>query len=200
MATLEWIDHRPHRALVSEAGVQWVPVSAAKVIRGLPQLCWKTGVPWREANLWALERATEQEVRLKTVHAGMTALHAYAKWLEAADVHWWDFPLKKSGRCLVRYRKALIESRDCGDLAPSTASQRMAVVVQFYRWLNSTALLSSDGPMWRERLISIHLTDTVGFTRTISVRSTDLAIQNRKAPGDRLEDGWRHRQAVSASL
>lgn len=43
--------------------------------------------------------------------------------------------------------------------------------------------------MWRERTIGIRLTDPVGFTRTIMVASTDLAITNRRAPGYRLEDG-----------
>lgn len=189
VATLEWIQFQPHRSSVRGLSVEWTPVKAAKAISGLPQLCWADNTPWREANLWALERATGQEVTLKTVAAGMTALHAYAKWLESTDAKWWDFPLKKSGRCLVRYRKALIDSRDKGELAPSTVSERMAVVVQFYRWLNSTALLSTDGPIWQERTVGVHLTDAVGFTRTVAVRTTDLSIPNRKAPGERLEDG-----------
>jgi integrase len=43
--------------------------------------------------------------------------------------------------------------------------------------------------MWREKLVGIRLIDPVGFNRTILVNSTDLAIRNRKAPGERLEDG-----------
>ena len=49
--------------------------------------------------------------------------------------------------------------------------------------------------------LSIRLVDPVGFNRTITVKPTDLAIKNRKAPGDRLEDGLlpvsaTHREAI----
>lgn len=139
--------------------------------------------------MWACERATSKDVSLKTVESSMRALHAYANWLEESGTDWWDFPPRKAYRCLVRYRGELINARNEGYIAPTTCTQRMAAVVRFYRWLHAMQLLSPAWPMWNERTIGIRLTDAVGFERTIQVNSTDLAIPNRRAPGERLEDG-----------
>lgn len=201
MATLESIAYRPHRCVVVDGCVEWKPIKNGKVIEGLPEIFWRDSTPWREANLWALESATSRHANLKTVQSNMAALHAYAKWLEGTGTDWWDFPPRKADRCLVRYRFALVDARDRGEIAPTTTSQRMAVVVRFYRWLHAAGLISPDWPMWRERSIGIQLVDSVGFTRTITANSTDLSIRNRKAPGDRLEDGLIpvsavHREAI----
>ena len=189
MARLEHIVYTPYRCAVKHGIVSWNSVSVSRVVDGLPQIFWGDAMPWREANLWALERATSRDVSLATVWSNMTALHAYAGWLELSGRSWWDFPPKKADRCLVQFRGALIDARDGGEIAPSTASQRMAAVVRFYRWLHASGLISPDWPMWSERTVGIHLLDAVGFHRTIVVNSTDLAIKNRKAPGERLEDG-----------
>lgn len=189
MARLESIRYVPHRSKVVDGRIEWNPVRNGRTIEGLPQIIWSDATPWREANLWACERATSRDVELKTVQSNMAALHGYANWLEATGTNWWDFPPKKADRCLVRYRGALIDARNEGNIAPSTAAQRMASVIRFYRWLYGTGLISPAWPMWKDRSIGIHLTDRVGFERTILVNSTDLAIPNRRAPGERLEDG-----------
>lgn len=150
---------------------------------------WSNGIPWREANLWSHERATTRDVSVRTVESNALSLSAYAKWLEDTKTDWWDFPQRKADRCLVRYRGALIEARDAGKLAPSTISQRMRVLISFYRWLQSTGIISTAWPLWKDRTIGIRLTDTVGFERTMLVTTTDLSIPNRAAPGSRLEDG-----------
>lgn len=189
MARLEYIRYQPHRALLFENRLEWRPVQNGRIIADLPQLIWNDGTPWREANLWAQERAASRGVNIKTVHSNFTGLHAYAKWLEGAGVRWWEFPLRKADRCLVRYRGALIDARDRGEISPSTASQRMAGVVMFYRWLHGKGFLSPEVQLWSERAVAIRTTDKVGFERTIVANSTDLAIPNRSAPGERLEDG-----------
>lgn len=154
----------------------------------LPQIVWSGGLPWREANLWALGMLGKGRDP-KTILSGMTHLHAYAKWLESQDVDWWDFPAREGDRCLTRYRGSLVAARDIGEIAPSTASQRMNAVIRFYRWLQNTGLLSPEWPMWTDRQIGIHMVDMFGFSRTMSITSTDLGIPNRKTPGERLEDG-----------
>lgn len=146
-------------------------------------------MPWREANLWLHENAATRDVTLLTVQTTGTGLHAYAKWLEENSVDWRHFPARKADRCLVRYKGSLIEARDKGILAPSTASQRMRVTVRFYRWLGVTGLISPAWPMWREQTLGIRLTDPLGFDRTVRVTTTDLRISNRKSHGLRLEDG-----------
>lgn len=189
MARLEYIRYVPHRSKMVDGCIEWSPVQNCNVIDGLPQIIWSNSMPWREANLWACERATSKDVSLKTVESNARALHAYANWLEETGTDWWDFPPRKADRCLVRYRGALIKARDEAGFAPSTITERMAAVVRFYRWLHAMRLLSPTWPMWKERSIGIRLTDAVGFERTIQVNSTDLAIANRRAPGERLEDG-----------
>lgn len=189
MATLEITRHTPHRPEVREDRVEWVPISGRKVIDRLPLIVWSDEQPWREANLWALEQLTTGRKNAKTVMSSMTSLHAYAKWLEAESLDWWHFPAKEAERCLVRYRGALIDARDAGQLAPSTVQNRMAVVVRFYRWLSANRLISPEWPMWRDRQIGVRITDSFGFERTLRMTSTDLAIPNRKPIGEGLEDG-----------
>lgn len=189
MATRERILHTPHRCDLIDGRVRWAPVENGRVVDALPQILWSDGKPWRAANLWALERATSKDVSLKTVQSNLAALHRYAKWLEATGTDWWHFPARKADRCLVRFRGSLIDARNGGKIAPSTASQTMAAVVQFYRWLHASGLVAPEWPMWRDRMLGVQLIDPVGFNRTIYVNSTDLAIRNRRAPGERLEDG-----------
>jgi len=189
MARLEFIRYVPHRSKIVDGCIEWSSVRNGNVIDGLPQIVWCNSTPWREANLWACERATSKDVNLKTVESNARALHAFANWLEETGTDWWDFPPRKADRCLVRYRGALIKARNEGDIAPSTITERMAAVVRFYRWLHAMQLLSPAWPMWKERIIGIRLTNAVGFERTMQVNSTDLAIPNRRALGERLEDG-----------
>ncbi|MGF6853936.1 site-specific integrase [Paraburkholderia sp. CI3] len=189
MARLESILFKPHRALVESAGVRWAPLPEKKEEMRLPMIFWKCGAPWREANVWALEAATTGEIDIRTVQSRASALLAYANWLESTGTDWWEFPMLRAKRCLVRYRGELIRSRRAGGLAPSTTSHRMQVAIQFYRWLRDCGLLSTSWPMWEERIVGIHLKDPVGFERTISVITTDLSIPNRSMPGERLEDG-----------
>ncbi|ANC01149.1 integrase [Pseudomonas putida] len=189
MARLESIDHTPYRSEAHEDRLNWERVVDGRMIKGLPQLFWADGKPWREANLWLMEGACNQEVDLKTVQAKATCLHTYANWLETSDNKWWDFPARKENRCLVRYRGALVAARDNSELSSSTVSQRMRVVVSFYRWLAATNLLSPAWPMWKERTVGVHLSNPFGFKRTLAITTTDLAIPNRARPGERLESG-----------
>lgn len=188
MASLESVVLTPHRCAVANGRVAWITASAARR-EGIPQICWATREPWREANLWLYSRSADRDVQSSTVVAQASALHAYARWLERESVDWWDFPMRRADRCLIRYRGFLVDARDNGELAPSTASARIRVLVQFYRWLYTTGLLSPEWPMWRERTVGIRLHDSVGFERTILVPTTDLAIPNRTRPGTCLEDG-----------
>jgi len=77
------------------------------VIEGLPQIFWEDGSPWREANLWAMERVTNGEAILKTVSSNLNGLLNYAKFLESRMLQWFEFPSRKADRCLVQYRGAL---------------------------------------------------------------------------------------------
>lgn len=189
MARLETVDFQPHRAVVAYGAVTWSPINSARIIHGLPQIFWDCGEPWREANLWLLERLSTKEVKHRTVQASAAALLPYATWLERTGLSWFHFPARKSEQCLVRYRGDIIEMRDNGDLAPSSTSERMRTVVQFYRWLKAARLISTDRPMWTDRTVGIQVPNLHGFERTVSVKTTNLNIANRRSIGDRLEGG-----------
>ena len=188
MATLEKIDYVPCNIELLNGGVQRTPSSRKRSTNGLPQIVWADDLPWREANLWALEQSTKGKDS-KTVLSGMSHLHAYAKWLESQDLRWWHFPAREADRCLMRFRGDLIAARDIGEIAPSTTTQRMNAVVRFYRWLAAAGLLSPNWPMWAEKQVGVRLEDGFGFGRTMILTTTDLSIPNRKIHGERLEDG-----------
>lgn len=189
MARLESINYVPHRATVKEGAVCWEITTDKRKLYGLPQIFWMNGLPWFEANHWALEKAMSGEVKLKTVLSLLTHLHKYANWLESEQTDWRHFPTRKSDRVLVRYRGALIEARDKGDLRPSTVTARMRAVIQFYRHSAVHNFIDHNLEKWKDQTINLQYYDTTGFKRTLQRLSTDLSIPNRARLGLRLEDG-----------
>lgn len=189
MATLQLIDYHPFQINIQNDQVHWTK-SNHQNIDGLPQIIWQDNSTWSEANLWALEQATSFRSSIKTVRSNMSHLLAYAKWLEAESIDWWHFPDRERERCLNRFRGALIQARNSGELAPSTASQRMAAVIRFYKWARNIGLISSEWPMWKDRFVGIRLTNQFGLEHTLKVASTNLSIPNRTVAGPiQLEDG-----------
>lgn len=189
MATLQLINYHPFQINIQNDQVHWTK-SNHQNIDGLPQIIWQDNSTWSEANLWALEQATSFRSSIKTVRSNMSHLLAYAKWLEAESIDWWHFPDRERERCLNRFRGALIQARNSGELAPSTASQRMAAVIRFYKWARNTGLISNEWPMWKDRFVGIRLTNQFGLEHTLKVASTNLSIPNRTVAGPiQLEDG-----------
>ncbi|WP_157779660.1 tyrosine-type recombinase/integrase [Cupriavidus pauculus] len=187
---MRYITLTQHRIAVENGEVIHVPACGEDPIEGFPQLMWRDGTPWREANIYALTRLRDASIKLATVQTSASNLLRYAKWLEVENVQWWYLPRhKKRERCLNRFRKSLIDARDKGHISPTTASQTMSQVIAFYRWLYANGFLSDRASMWTEKSHVIPLVDKVGAERAIVVQSTDLAIKCRPLPGLRLEDG-----------
>ena len=189
MARLENINYVPHRAVVLENAVEWVRESGVPALSCLPQIFWKNGMPWAEANHWALDKARFAYVKLNTVQNLMGHLHKYASWLEQEQVDWRHFPPRRSDRVLVRFRGALIVARNAGHISPSTTTARMRAVIQFYRHCSSYNFVSRDAPKWTDKQIVVRFFDSCGFERTLQRLSTDISIPNRARLGFRLEDG-----------
>lgn len=189
IATLESVRFSWPAPVVKDGKVIWVLTPSTKAPIVIPQICWRNGSTWGEANVWALELASSK-LNPKTVQRYLSHVHSYAKWLEEEGIDWWHFPSRASERCLTRFRGAIVRQRDAGELKPSTASHRMSAVIRFYRWLMLKGMLSTDWPMWSERIVGIKLTDRFGLDHTLRVATTDLAIPNRTAAGAfPLEDG-----------
>jgi hypothetical protein len=205
MATLELIHYVPHRINVAADGrLNRQPDRALRAIKVLPQIFWADGSSWRAANLWAFSRATNGVTDIKTVLSNLSHLHKYAQWLEDEQLEWQHFPMLERDRVLIRWRKYLIEQRDkLGLLAPSTASHRMNATISFYRFARTYGLIGRDARMWEDRQVIRRFFDSVGFERTMLLKSTNLTIPNRTRHGLKLEDGLtpltdEHRQELLA--
>jgi integrase len=196
MAHLEYIHYEPHRAVIEDQSIQWVREVSVRSVDRLPQIFWSDGQPWSEANLWALEMSRNRDVQLKTITSLMEHLHKYANWLDREPIDgqpepidWRHFPKNKADRVLVRYRGELVDSRDRGDLSPSTTTARMRAVIRFYRYCAGHHFISRDAPKWQDKVAVVRYFDSVGFERTLQRFTTDISIPNRARPGLRLEDG-----------
>ncbi|WER46572.1 site-specific integrase [Cupriavidus sp. WKF15] len=187
MATLELIRYVPRRLQGDDKKLR---SAVGEVVETLPQIVWADGTPWREANLWALERALGNgRIDIQTVRSNFAGLLWYARWLEESKCDWRHFPRRRADRCLDRFRGALIKARREGVLRPSTTSHYMASVIQFYRWILANALIDPAITMWKDKNIRITKVDQSGFERSISVQSSELAIPNRRVDRLLLEDG-----------
>lgn len=189
MASLEFIRLVPHNLISHDNSFRYEPVGLRPVVDGLPQIFWSDGKPWREANLWAFDRATSSDSSIKTITGNLNGLLNYARFLESQKLDWFHFPVRKSERCVVLYRGALIKLRESGELSPGTVSEYMRNCIMFYRWVRVKGLLNPRVSMWKERPFTTGYFDAFGFERTVNGITTDLKIPNRKRVGLTLEDG-----------
>ncbi|MDR3453145.1 MAG: tyrosine-type recombinase/integrase [Rhodoferax sp.] len=191
MANLENIRFTPMCEVVEGDGVRWEPDRLAATIADLPQLFWDDGEPWSEVNHWALTKVKSTVGGdIKTVTSLMKHLAAYASWLESNGFDWRHFPMRVTDRAVVQFRRELIRQRDeLGLLRPSTATARMAAVVQFYRHAQVYGFVERRSSMWRDKQVLVRSYDNVGFVRTMLRISSELAIPNRGRPGGQLEAG-----------
>ncbi len=166
MADLELIEYTPMREIIGDGSISWRLDSLGRHIERLPQIFWDDGKPWSEANHWAVTKATGPVGGdIKTVTALMKHLAAYASSLERMELDWRHFPMRKQDRAIVLYRAELIRARDQGSLAPSTATARMAAVIQFYRHARVCSFINRNAPMWKDSQVVVRYFDTAGFER-----------------------------------
>lgn len=190
MAKLDYIHYEFHDASLSESGeLVWTKRPDEKAIERLPQIYWEDNSGWDEANVWALDRAASGVVTNETTKRTMKHLSQYASFIEARGIDWRHFPVRLEEQVLRKFRKHLIDERDNGILAGSTASNCMNSVIQFYRFADLHNLIGNDAPMWRDRPAVIPYHDKAGFKRAMLRLSSDLSIPNRGPVGNRLEEG-----------
>jgi len=140
-------------------------------------------------NLWAVERVSSYGVKSRTVESNINCLLFYANFLEKEMLNWFEFPQKKSNRCIVIYRGYLVRLRNEGVIKPSTAYEYMRSCLSFYLWIKKNDLLPIDLEMFEIEGKTVRYFDKVGFERTITVNSSELRVPNRKRYGLVLEDG-----------
>ncbi|WP_240057142.1 hypothetical protein [Paraburkholderia azotifigens] len=190
MARLDYIHYDFYEASLSENGeLVWTKQTDKAPIERLPQIYWENHSGWDEVNAWALDRAASGTVDDETVRRTMKHLCRYADFTETEQLDWRHFPVRREHQVLRKFRKHLIEQRDEGTLASSTASNCMSTVIQFYRFADLHNLIGNSAPMWKDRLAVMPYHDTAGFKRTAVRLSSDLSIPNRNPIGLTLEDG-----------
>ena len=96
--------------------------------------------------------------------------------------------MAKKERALWLFRGYLIDQRDKGLLAGSTATNCMLAVISFYRFAQTQKLVRGKGPLWADRTVVIPFHDMAGFERSILVLTSELSIPNKQRPGVQLED------------
>lgn len=180
MARVESIHYISHHSEITATSIAWSTHKKSVSTSGVPMIFWADGSPWREANIWLCQLAINQAVDIKTVQSKASSLLTYARWLEETEFSWFSFPERRDERCLDRYRGALILMRNEGSVAPSTASAKMRVVVQFYKWLLKSKLISPERALWTTHTVGVRFINRQGFERILQVVSTNLAIPNRQ--------------------
>ncbi|MGK0269860.1 MAG: integrase [Cocleimonas sp.] len=191
MAILEYISEHPMMFEPDSKNAEYgfIKNPKRKRLKSFPQIFRSDGEPWHEANRFAYYRYYDLQKDLKTVSSQMTHLARYAAWLEDTDLNWLHFPKTKRERCLFKFRGYLIGLRENGLLAPSTASQMMNSVIAFYRWASAKGYATERTKLFDNKIKVLSFFDKVGFSRTMSVVSSELSIPNRARTGVRLEDG-----------
>jgi len=141
-------------------------------------LC-RDGSPWVDACLYLLDRlidnSDERHVNQKSNIA--RDLDNYRQFIDEYEVDYFDFPRIKMKRPTYRYRAHLKSQLRSGQIAKSTATRFMQSVISFYRWLVTENDFKPQNPLWNESDAYINYDDSVGFERTKTVKTTDVAIK-----------------------
>lgn len=189
MAKIEYVKYTPCFIEIHSGKVNYENSERDASHKYIPFIFWDDNTPWREMNLWAVERASSYGVKTRTVESNINCLLFYANFLEKERIKWFEFPLKKSNRCIVIYRGYLIRLRNEGVIKPSTAYEYMRSCLSFYLWVKKNDLLPVDLDMFDLEDKTVRYFDRIGFERTITVSSSELRVPNRKRYGLMLEDG-----------
>lgn len=146
----------------------------------LPVILDSRSAPWDLGMQFLFGRLeAETNPNMLTLRSLADDLSAFKFWIDGYD----DpnslvtcFPKMKLRRVTYRYRGALKQMIEAGDIAASTAKRRMGTVVQFYRWMIGEKLLSPENNPWEERTYSLTFKGAFGAQFTKKIQSSDLAL------------------------
>ncbi|ADJ65572.1 site-specific integrase [Herbaspirillum seropedicae] len=189
MARLQEFQYNFYELTLGSDGRLVYGSSANQPIPKLPQIFWKNGSSWSEANLYCLEMAAPGNVKIETVHRKMKHIQYFASYVEKEKKDWRHFPRRREDQILKIFRGHLIDQRETGILSPGTVTNCMNVVVDFYRFVQEKGFINPQNKMWRDREIAMPIYDNAGFLRIFVTRTTDLSIPNKQRVGGTLEDG-----------
>jgi integrase len=161
---------------------------------GVDMVICRDGSPWIDACLFLLERIIDKSDELQNVQKSNYAsdLANFREFIEEYEIDYLYFPMNKMKRPTYRYRANLKSRVRSGEIAKSTAQRFMQTLISFYRWLISEKGFVPDNPPWNEADSYIHYQDSVGFNKSKTVKTTDVAIKGKSSGGrgdETIEDG-----------
>lgn len=190
MARIEFIEYAP----------TWIDIENNNVIRNssqrgpnglvIPQIFWRSNMPWREANAWLLTLALDNTKDEGTVKDKAYGILTCAKFLESEQIAWDEFPSRTDRRSLNRLRGSLILKREENYFAPSTSSSRMSAAILFYSWAAENRLLNTPRDSTEGTNIVVHYQDRQGRTRRKNVVTNRLHIKCKTTAAAVPEGVW----------
>jgi hypothetical protein len=145
--------------------------------------------------MWLLDRARTNPLKVGSLNPVAQGLRAYREFLDDFELDWADFSaVDKYLRPTYLYKTHLQSLIDSGDIKHSTASNRMNVVVGFYRFLGDHEQLGfrAQNAPWVDRTIGLEYRDSRGFKQVKEITSADVSIRVPKrdyAWDRRIDDG-----------
>lgn len=165
-----------------------------------PIIIQSNSLPWTIGNLYLIRLVLDYRgprYNPETHKQKATALVEYLRFLEKEGLHYAEFPVQKRRRPTYRFRNFLLDRVSKNEIAISTAQSRINQVISFYKTVVDWGLLDKsliEGELaFEEVKKTISYINDSGFSKSLSISSTDLAISGNSAPSDpdAIMDGGR---------
>lgn len=157
-------------------------------------------LPWTIGNLYLIRLVLDYRgprYNPETHKQKATALVEYLRFLDKEGLHYAQFPVQKRRRPTYRFRNFLLDRVSKNEIAISTAQSRINQVISFYKTVVDWGLLDKsliEGELaFEEVKKTISYINDSGFSKSLFISSTDLAISGNSAPSDpdAIMDGGR---------
>ena len=165
-----------------------------------PIIIQSNSLPWTIGNLYLVRLVLDYrgpQYNPETHKQKATALVEYLRFLGNEGLHYAEFPAQKRRRPTYRFRNFLLDRVSNNEMAISTAQSRINQVVSFYKTVVEWGLLErsiiEDELAFEQVTKTISYVNSTGFSKSLAISSTDLAISSNSAPSDpdAIMDGGR---------
>ena len=144
-----------------------------------PVVISSNGEPWAEANLFILLRVKNKyeenpKVSMRQFSNLAEDLASFLRFLEEYQLDYLNFPPLQQKRPTYRFRAYINAMVEESKISYSLGRRRIMTVVRFYRWLENECDFVADNATWDEQDHYLPLVSTIGFSRTLKVKSVDI--------------------------
>lgn len=186
------------KSLIANEGQQkfdWVDYS----YNLFPVVLDRDGRPWDAAMAYLFWKIDGRALaNMSTFHCIADDLACYLDFCQDPEhkIDYTDFPQNKLKRPTYRYHGHLKRQVFAEKIAVTTASRRMGSVIGFYRWLQTEGRLVTAHPTWNEKDVYLSFKDARGFSKTMTVQTTDVSVKvpkNEDPYSNTIDDGGKLR-------